>query len=135
MHRARRCKLGGVIALAEKFLCLTTALGLSREERISALGLARLLQFAWGSPTMSELMSSLPVTGLDGTLKRSKSQSIAHLKTGSLRDVAGIAGYVDAAKRQATYLGGSFKPRQRTSGARCVGFISRLDSFAKTLMW
>jgi len=71
--------------------------GLSREERISALGLARLLQFAWGSPTMSELMSSLPVTGLDGTLKRSKSQSIAHLKTGSLRDVAGIAGYVDAA--------------------------------------
>ena len=71
--------------------------GLSREERISALGLARLLQFAWASPTMSELMSSLPVSGLDGTLKRSKAQSIAHLKTGSLRDVAGIAGYVDAA--------------------------------------
>jgi D-alanyl-D-alanine carboxypeptidase/D-alanyl-D-alanine-endopeptidase (penicillin-binding protein 4) len=71
--------------------------GLSREERISALGLARLLQFAWGSPTMSELMSSLPVSGLDGTLKRSKAQSIAHLKTGSLRDVAGIAGYVDTA--------------------------------------
>jgi D-alanyl-D-alanine carboxypeptidase/D-alanyl-D-alanine-endopeptidase (penicillin-binding protein 4) len=71
--------------------------GLSREERISALGLAHLLQFAWGSPTMSELMSSLPMSGLDGTLKRSKSQSIAHLKTGSLRDVAGIAGYVDTA--------------------------------------
>ena len=71
--------------------------GLSREERISALGLARVLQFVWGSPTMSELMSSLPVSGLDGTLKRSKSQSIAHLKTGSLRDVAGFAGYVDAA--------------------------------------
>jgi len=71
--------------------------GLSREERISALGLARLLQFAWGSPYMSELMSSLPVSGLDGTLKRSKAQSIAHLKTGSLRDVTGIAGYVDAA--------------------------------------
>ena len=71
--------------------------GLSRDERISTLGLARLLQFAWGSPTMSELMSSLPVSGLDGTLKRSKSQSIAHLKTGSLRDVAGIAGYVDTA--------------------------------------
>jgi len=71
--------------------------GLSREERISALGLARLLQFAWASPTMSELMGSLPVSGLDGTLKRSKAQSIAHLKTGSLRDVAGVAGYVDTA--------------------------------------
>ena len=70
--------------------------GLSREERTTAIGLARLLQWAWASPTMSELMSSLPVTGLDGTLKRSKAQSVAHLKTGSLRDVAGIAGYVDA---------------------------------------
>ena len=69
--------------------------GLSREERISAQGLARLLHMAWQSGTMSELMSSLPVTGLDGTLKRSKAQAVAHLKTGSLRDVAGIAGYVD----------------------------------------
>lgn len=78
--------------------------GLSREERISVLGLVRLLQFAWGSPTMSELMSSLPVSGLDGTLKRSKSQSIAHLKTGSLRDVAGIAGYVDTANGKRVIL-------------------------------
>ncbi len=70
--------------------------GLSRDERMSAQGLARLLQFAWQSGFMSELMSSLPVTGLDGTLKRSKAQAIAHLKTGSLRDVAGIAGYVDS---------------------------------------
>jgi len=42
-------------------------------------------------------MSSLPITGIDGTLKRSKAQAVAHLKTGSLRDVAGIAGYVDTA--------------------------------------
>ncbi len=71
--------------------------GLSRDERISAQGLARLLQFAWSSPSMSELMSSLPITGVDGTLKRSQAQAVAHLKTGSLRDVAGVAGYVDAA--------------------------------------
>ena len=71
--------------------------GLSREERISAQALARLLQVVWTSPTMSELMSSLPVTGLDGTMKRSKAQASAHLKTGSLRDVAGVAGFVDSA--------------------------------------
>jgi len=71
--------------------------GLSREERISALALARLLQLAWNSAYMPELISSLPVTGLDGTLKRSKAQAVAHLKTGSLRDVAGIAGFVDGA--------------------------------------
>jgi D-alanyl-D-alanine carboxypeptidase/D-alanyl-D-alanine-endopeptidase (penicillin-binding protein 4) len=69
--------------------------GLSRDERISAQGLARLLQTAWASASMPELMSSLPITGLDGTLKRSKAQFSAHLKTGSLRDVAGIAGFVD----------------------------------------
>jgi D-alanyl-D-alanine carboxypeptidase/D-alanyl-D-alanine-endopeptidase (penicillin-binding protein 4) len=71
--------------------------GLSREERISAQALARLLQVVWASPHMSELMSSLPVTGLDGTMKRSKAQASAHLKTGSLRDVAGVAGFVDTA--------------------------------------
>ncbi len=69
--------------------------GLSRETRVSAQLLARLLQQAWGSAVMSELMSSLPVSGLDGTLKRSKAEpGRAHLKTGSLRDVAAMAGYV-----------------------------------------
>jgi serine-type D-Ala-D-Ala carboxypeptidase/endopeptidase (penicillin-binding protein 4) len=50
---------------------------------------------AYDSPVMSELMSSLPISGVDGTLRRSKaSAGRAHLKTGSLRDVAGVAGYV-----------------------------------------
>jgi D-alanyl-D-alanine carboxypeptidase/D-alanyl-D-alanine-endopeptidase (penicillin-binding protein 4) len=69
--------------------------GLSRTTRISAERLARVLVFAWDSPVMSELMSSLPVSGLDGTLRRSRATpGRAHLKTGSLRDVAGVAGYV-----------------------------------------
>jgi len=69
--------------------------GLSREARLSAALLARLLQQAWSSPAMPELISSLPVNGLDGTLRRSRATAgRAHLKTGSLRDVAGIAGYV-----------------------------------------
>lgn len=69
--------------------------GLSRDNRLSALQLARLLQLHFDSPTMPELMASLPVSGLDGTLRRSRASSgRAHLKTGSLRDVAGLAGYV-----------------------------------------
>jgi D-alanyl-D-alanine carboxypeptidase/D-alanyl-D-alanine-endopeptidase (penicillin-binding protein 4) len=73
--------------------------GLSRDERISAQQLARLLQLAWTSPLMPELMSSLPVAGADGTLRRMRGRSagLAHLKTGSLRDVAAVAGYVHAA--------------------------------------
>jgi D-alanyl-D-alanine carboxypeptidase/D-alanyl-D-alanine-endopeptidase (penicillin-binding protein 4) len=69
--------------------------GLSRHTRITALRLARLLSQAFDSTVMSELMSSLPVSGLDGTLRRSRATpGRAHLKTGSLRDVAAVAGYV-----------------------------------------
>ena len=73
--------------------------GLSRDERISAAALAKMLQVAWRSPAMSELMSSLPASGVDGTLKRRalRSGGAAHLKTGTLRDAAGVAGYVDGA--------------------------------------
>ena len=69
--------------------------GLSRDSRLSAVALGRLLQAAWASPVMPELMSSLPVAGVDGTLRKAKgAPGRAHLKTGSLRDVVGIAGYV-----------------------------------------
>jgi D-alanyl-D-alanine carboxypeptidase/D-alanyl-D-alanine-endopeptidase (penicillin-binding protein 4) len=69
--------------------------GLSRDNRLSARALARLLQVAYAGPAMPELMSSLPVAGADGTLRRARGAAgRAHLKTGSLRDVAGIAGYV-----------------------------------------
>jgi D-alanyl-D-alanine carboxypeptidase/D-alanyl-D-alanine-endopeptidase (penicillin-binding protein 4) len=69
--------------------------GLSRHTRLSAALLAKLLQQAWGSATMPELISSLPVSGLDGTLRNSRAATgRAHLKTGSLRDVVGVAGYV-----------------------------------------
>ena len=73
--------------------------GLSREERISAAALGKMLQHAWRSPVMPELMSSLPASGVDGTLKRRalRSGGAAHLKTGTLRDAAGVAGYVDGA--------------------------------------
>ena len=72
--------------------------GLSRDERISALSLARMLQSAYAAPFMPELMASLPQTGVDGTLRRSKAMAgVAHLKTGSLNNVVARAGYVDAA--------------------------------------
>jgi D-alanyl-D-alanine carboxypeptidase/D-alanyl-D-alanine-endopeptidase (penicillin-binding protein 4) len=71
--------------------------GLARDERLTAAQLARLLQAAWTSPFMPELVSSLPLAGIDGTLRRSRSVGAAHLKTGSLRDVHGVAGYVEGA--------------------------------------
>ncbi|MFM2083852.1 MAG: hypothetical protein RLY95_670 [Pseudomonadota bacterium] len=72
--------------------------GLSRDERVSALSLARMLQSAYAAPYMPELIASLPQTGVDGTLRRSKAAvGAAHLKTGSLNNVVARAGYVDGA--------------------------------------
>jgi D-alanyl-D-alanine carboxypeptidase/D-alanyl-D-alanine-endopeptidase (penicillin-binding protein 4) len=75
--------------------------GLSRQERVSAAQLVKLLQHAWVSPLMPEFIASLPVSGVDGTARRTGAASgvagMAHLKTGSLRDVVGVAGYVHTA--------------------------------------
>ena len=73
--------------------------GLSRTESASARQLGRLLQAAWASPLMPDLVSSLPAMGLDGTLRRARQNvGLAHLKTGSLVDVSGVAGYVHGAQ-------------------------------------
>jgi serine-type D-Ala-D-Ala carboxypeptidase/endopeptidase (penicillin-binding protein 4) len=71
--------------------------GLSRAARVSAEALALLLQRAWASPVMPEFIASLPIAGSDGTLRQSAmpaSAGRAHLKTGSLRDVMAVAGYL-----------------------------------------
>jgi serine-type D-Ala-D-Ala carboxypeptidase/endopeptidase (penicillin-binding protein 4) len=79
-------------------LVLDNGSGLSRETRVTARLLARLLVLAFDSPLMPETMSSLPVAGIDGTMRRSRvTAGRAHLKTGSLRDVAAVAGYVISA--------------------------------------
>ena len=79
-------------------LVLDNGSGLSRSERISAESLSQLLLAAWHSPVMPELMSSLPLAGVDGTLKKrlgdSAASGRAHLKTGYLQGVRAIAGYV-----------------------------------------
>jgi D-alanyl-D-alanine carboxypeptidase/D-alanyl-D-alanine-endopeptidase (penicillin-binding protein 4) len=79
-------------------LVLENGSGLSRIARISAKGLGRLLLSAYGSPVMSELMSSLPLVAMDGTMKRRlKNADVAgqaHIKGGTLEGVRAIAGYV-----------------------------------------
>ena len=50
-------------------LILENGCGLSRVERISAATLGQVLADAWKSQWMSELMASLPISGVDGTMK------------------------------------------------------------------
>ena len=75
--------------------------GLSREERSTARSIAQLLQQARRDPLGQVFTDSLAIAGVDGTVSRMAERlpgspllGRAWLKTGSLRDVASVAGYV-----------------------------------------
>ncbi|MBV6287305.1 D-alanyl-D-alanine carboxypeptidase/D-alanyl-D-alanine endopeptidase [Pseudomonas aegrilactucae] len=78
-------------------LIMENGSGLSRAERVSAREMATLLQAAWKSPYSAEFISSMPLTGMDGTmrkrLKRTAMAGEAHIKTGTLNTVRAIAGF------------------------------------------
>jgi D-alanyl-D-alanine carboxypeptidase/D-alanyl-D-alanine-endopeptidase (penicillin-binding protein 4) len=81
--------------------------GLSRDERSSALALSELLQWAANSNFSAALQNSLAIAGVDGTVSRLKDRmpnsvaiGRARLKSGSLRDVASLAGYLDGLSGQ-----------------------------------
>lgn len=79
-------------------LAIENGAGLSRQARISAGSMAKLLAHAWHGPLMPEFVSSLPINAIDGTMqKRLKDGDVAgqaHLKTGTLKDVKTLAGYI-----------------------------------------
>ena len=79
-------------------LVLDNGSGLSRDGRIGAGSLARLLLTAFRAPTMPEFMASLPLAGQDGTMrKRLNGHAVAgnaHIKTGYLNEARAIAGYI-----------------------------------------
>jgi len=84
--------------IAVRGLVMENGSGLSRNERISARGLARLLLAADASDARDEFASSLAVAAMDGTVQRRfQNGSVAGqalLKTGSLEGVRALAGYV-----------------------------------------
>ena len=103
LDRARRTVLAWLErrGLRTPELVIDNGSGLSRQERISPSGLARLLQHAARSDHGAIFVGSLPVAGVDGTMRhRLAAEPVAGrawIKTGSLSGVRSIAGYVDAA--------------------------------------
>ena len=79
-------------------LVLENGSGLSRIERLNARSMARLLLLAQRSAVMPELIASMPLVAVDGTMKKrlagAEVAGQAHIKTGSLTGVRAIAGYV-----------------------------------------
>ena len=74
--------------------------GLSRQTRISVRSLGRLLVMAYHHPFLAELASSLPIAAVDGTLRRRfRGETLARrarMKTGTINDVKGIAGFLSS---------------------------------------
>jgi D-alanyl-D-alanine carboxypeptidase/D-alanyl-D-alanine-endopeptidase (penicillin-binding protein 4) len=79
-------------------LVMDNGSGLSRSERISPFQMAQLLVAASRGRHAADLAMSLPTVGVDGTmrnrLKESPATGWARLKTGTLRNVVALAGYV-----------------------------------------
>ena len=85
-------------------LVLENGSGLSRTERIRPAQLAAVLKAAYRSDWSPEFMASLPIVAVDGgmrnRLRGSPAAGHARIKTGSLRDVAAVAGFVPDANNE-----------------------------------
>ena len=85
-------------------LVMENGSGLSRLEKISPLQMAGLLKAGLRSKWAPEFMASLPIAGVDGTMRRrlkdSPAAERARMKTGTLRNVTALAGYVYDANGQ-----------------------------------
>ncbi len=79
-------------------LIIENGSGLSRNGRISAHHLGKLLLTAFQSSVMPEFVSSLPISAVDGTMKKRLNGTAvtgrAHIKTGLLNGVKTMAGYM-----------------------------------------
>jgi len=88
-------------------LVMENGSGLSRGGRVSARHIGELLLDAYNHPQKDAFINSLPILGVDGTLKKrmrgSKLAGHGHLKTGTLNDAKALAGYLTAADGE-TYI-------------------------------
>lgn len=108
---------------------LDNGTGLSRNERVTAEGLGKLLLAGWKSPVMPEMMASLPIAGSDGTLKKrfgnSAAAGRAHLKTGYIEGVRAIAGYVLDRNGQRWVVVGILNDPQMKTGSASLDALVR----------
>ncbi|MBY0379925.1 MAG: D-alanyl-D-alanine carboxypeptidase/D-alanyl-D-alanine-endopeptidase [Burkholderiales bacterium] len=81
--------------LLNKKTVIENGAGLSRFEYFSAENLNNLLNQISHSPYKSEIIASLPIPNLDGTLRKryTKFQENIHAKTGTLNDTSALCGY------------------------------------------
>lgn len=78
-------------------LAIDNGSGLSRSAHVSVRTMANVLRAAYRSPYAPEFLASLPLAGIDGTLRarmKTTPAGAVRLKTGHIDEVSGVAGYV-----------------------------------------
>ena len=91
-------------SLPHNGMFLQNGAGLSRKSILTSEQLLLLMEKIYHNPLMPEMLSSFPISGVDGTLKRRMNYSTfrksAHFKTGSIRNVNAIAGFLLDKKKE-----------------------------------
>ena len=121
-------------------LVLENGAGLSRSERVTPIQMAGVLQAGLRSNWAPEFQASLPIVAVDGTMRRrlqgSPAAGRARLKTGSLSNLAALAGYVpDADGRMCVLVAVVNSDRVNNGRGRAVldalvDWVARLDGGA-----
>ncbi|MDE2306615.1 MAG: D-alanyl-D-alanine carboxypeptidase/D-alanyl-D-alanine-endopeptidase [Gammaproteobacteria bacterium] len=113
--RARAIPLDGLV--------LDNGSGLSRRTRVSAETLAALLRTAYHGRYAPEFLASLPLAGIDGTLRehlRETPPGAVRLKTGHIDDASAVAGYVTTHGQTYVLVSMINDPRVATGAAERV---------------
>ena len=131
--------------ISDAGLVLDNGSGLSRTERLPPRLLADVLRVMHKSEWAPEFLSSLPIVGVDGTmrnrLKDSPATGRARVKTGTLRDVVSVAGYVRNADGELCILVGIINhPQASHKIARpvvdaLIEWLSQAQGPAALLWW
>lgn len=107
--------------------------GLSRQDRSSPLEVVDLLRYIWRTPVGAQLSESLPVVGVNGTVRtlatRTPARGRCIAKTGTLDGVTNLAGYCHSRGRHllafALFLDGPSNERALALIGRMVGALAR----------
>lgn len=94
-------RLLGQIGIPPSASLIDEGTGLSRRDLVTPNAMVRLLTYLAALPYADRLRDALPIAGVDGTLighmRRTAAENNVHAKTGSMRYVHCLAGYVTSA--------------------------------------
>jgi len=118
-------------------LVLENGSGLSRIERVRCVQLAAVLKAGLASPWAPEFLASIPIVALEGGMRKRLAEAAAwktsRIKTGTLRDVSAIAGYVsdDAGERYIVVAMINHEPSERDVRRRILDTLLEWVANAK----